>query len=39
MFYAKRVNKWTSIAPMMEIRENAACTLFEGKIIVSGDRN
>ena len=36
MFYDKQRNVWTSIADMMEGRENAACTVFEGKIVVSG---
>ena len=36
MFYDKRDDKWTSIAGTMEGRKNAACTVFEGKIVVSG---
>ena len=35
-FYNKDTNKWTSIASIMELREGSACTVFEGKIVVSG---
>ena len=35
-FYDKQSKNWTSIAAMILGRENAACTVFEGKIIVSG---
>ena len=36
MFYDKQSNFWTSMAALMEGREKAACTVFEGKIVVSG---
>ena len=36
MFYDKRSDKWTSIAATLEGREDAACAVFEGKIILSG---
>ena len=36
MFYDKQSDKWTTKAYMMEGRENAACTVFEGNIVVSG---
>ena len=36
MCYDKHINKWKSIAVMNESREDTACTVFEGKIIVSG---
>ena len=36
MNYDKQSNIWTLIAAMLEGRENAACTVFEGKIVVSG---
>ena len=36
MTYDKQSNIWTLIAAMLEGRENAACTVFEGKIVVSG---
>ena len=35
-FYNKDTNKWTSIASIMDDREGSACTVFEGKIVVSG---
>ena len=35
-FYNKDTNKWTSIAPIMDDRGDSACTVFEGKIVVSG---
>ena len=36
MFYDKQSGSWTTIEAMMECRENEACTVFEGKIVVSG---
>ena len=36
IFYDKQSNSWSSISGMMESRENAACAVFEGKIVVSG---
>ena len=36
MFYDGKTNKWTSIASMIEYREKSACTVFEGKITISG---
>ena len=36
MFYDKQSENWSSFAAMMEERERAACTVFEGKIVVSG---
>ena len=36
MIYNKQTNQWTSTADMMEGRENSACTVFEGKIVVFG---
>ena len=36
MYYDKHINKWKSIAVINESREDTACTVFEGKIIVSG---
>ena len=36
MFYEKQSEKWTSTSYMMEGRANAACTVFEGKLVVSG---
>ena len=36
MFYDIQTNKWTTIASMIESRVNAACTVFEGKIVLSG---
>ena len=36
MFYDKQTCKWYSTAVMIEGREKAACTVFEGKIVVSG---
>ena len=38
MFYDKHNDKWTYIADMMEGRANAACTVFEGKVVVCGGR-
>ena len=35
MFYEKQSDSWTTIEAMMECRENSACTVFEGKIVVS----
>ena len=35
-FYDKKSDNWSSIANMMEGRGNASCTVFEGKIVVSG---
>ena len=35
-FYNKDTNKWTSIASIIDDREGSACTVFEGKIVVSG---
>ena len=34
-FYHKLRNDWCSIAKMNELKEYAACTVFEGKIVVS----
>ena len=36
VFYDKQSSIWHSFAPMIESRQNAACTVFEGKIVVSG---
>ena len=36
MFYDKRNDKWTFTKSMKEGRQNAACTVFEGRIVVSG---
>ena len=36
MFYEKQSDNWSSFAAMMEERERAPCTVFEGKIVVSG---
>ena len=35
-FYDKESNKWCNITAMNKVRQNTACTVFEGKIIVSG---
>ena len=36
MVYDKQSDSWNYIAYMMEGREKAACTVFEGRIVVSG---
>ena len=36
VFYDNQRDQWTSADSMMESRKEAACTVFEGKIIVSG---
>ena len=36
MFYDIKANKWTSIATVMESRNCAACTVFDGRIVISG---
>ena len=36
VFYDKQTCNWYSTAVMIEGRDNAACTVFEGKIVVSG---
>ena len=36
MFYDKQRDQWTSADSMIESRKEAACTVFEGKIVVSG---
>ena len=35
-FYDKKTNKWWNTSAMYVKRRNAACTVFEGKIVVSG---
>ena len=36
VFYNKQNDKWTYTAAMMETRRDAACTVFQGKIVFSG---
>ena len=38
MFYDKQSDNWSYVAVMTEGREYAACTVFQGKIVVSGGR-
>ena len=37
--YNIKNDKWSNIANMNDIRQNPACTVFEGKIVVSGGRS
>ena len=36
VFYDKKTNEWTHIASMTENRKKAACTVYKGKIVLSG---
>ena len=35
-FYNKDINKWTSIASIMDDRKGSALTVFQGRIVISG---